>query len=186
MLQESLLPKTAPGVRGKGPVVPGTAGLRVTSGYFARARMGAVDLHLSYTMASFLRGEDQAFLRLEAHGDKVGPSQTAFHAFIPLAMRLDEDVTTLTSLTLEKEALADAKANIRVATRTRRHNRLVELHRVTFDIVQSDIITGTLEGTTKRGSRATSALPFQVGFVAYRGPDMGMVGPPRETPESDG
>ena len=147
---------------------------------------GAVDLHLSYTMASFLRGEEQAFLRLEAHGDKVGPSQTAFHAFIPLAMRLDEDVTTLASLTLEKEALADAKANIRVATRTRRHNRLVELHRVTFDIVQSDIITGTLEGTTKRGSLSDLGAPFSSRLRGLSWSDMGMVGPPRKTPDADG
>ena len=174
--QEALLPNTAPGLKGKGPLIPGTPGLRVTSGYFSRVRMGAVDLFLAHSMASFLRGRDQAFLRLEAHGDRVGPSQTVLHALIPVAVAEDEDLKALAGLTLEVDALTSAKANIRVATPDTRHNRLVELQRVTFSTVNTELVAGTLEGATKRGSRATSSLPFKLGFIAYRGPDMGLKG----------
>jgi len=139
---------------------------------------------MPHTMTSFLRGEEQSYLRLEASGEKVGANQSLFHAFIPLSVTSEGDLSTLENLTLEKEALKEARASIRVAKATRMLNRLVELRRLSLQVVDDTLVTGTLEGVTKRGNRAQSSLPFQLGFIAYRGPDTGMVGPKPAPPEA--
>jgi hypothetical protein len=182
-IAERLLPNTEPSARGLGPLIPGTPGLRVSSGYFSRARMGSVDLYMPHTMTSFLRGREKSYLRIEAFGEKVGAHKSLFHAFIPLSIAAEGDLSTLENLTLEKEALKTATATIRVAKATRLLNRLVELRRLSLEVVDEHLVTGTLEGVTKRGNRAQSSLPFQLGFVAYRGPDTGMVGPERPIPD---
>ena len=171
-----LYPTAKAMVESSGPLVPGTPGLRVPPGYFARARIHAVDHRLPYCLSSFLVGQDEAFLRLDALGETVDGQRTVFHAFVPLASVGGAEIGTLADLTLEKAALTGATATIRLPTSNGQHTYLVEIERLSFETVEESLLTGSLEGQARRGSRSTTSLPFELGFVAYRGPNTGMVG----------
>jgi hypothetical protein len=172
-----LLPSGAAEVDSPGPLVPGTRGSRVPFGYFTRARMSALDLYLPYTMGSFLMGKERAFLRLEALGEESQGERPTMHAFIPLAIVGSEGLATLPGLSLDKAALSGSQATIRLPTSSGSHTYLIELTRLSIDTLDDSRMTGSLQGHARRGTESQTTLRFEMGFVAYRGPNTVLAAP---------
>jgi len=168
------LPQRVPRLDAAGPFVPGTPGLRVPKGYFTRVRLDVRDLFLPYAVASFLRGEDETVFRLEAvseFSDQWG-TLPIFRALVPITLSSSSDIKSLTKITLGPAALNRAMATIRLENG---RQYLVEVQRLSFEVLEDSAVKGSLEGRARRGMLSKSYKQIKVGFVALRAPDTGML-----------
>jgi hypothetical protein len=171
-------PQKRPRLEGRGPVVPGTPGLRVPSGFFARVRIQVMDFYQPLAMASFLRTHGEVYLRLVTEGGGENDSfRPMFRAIIPITLPKGSGLQALTNLTLGKAALDRATATFQL---TPRGKYLVKVERLHIETIEDVVITGALEGRAMRGSLSKTSVPFMAGFVALRGPDTGTVEPRKD------
>jgi len=177
-----VMPSAPPESGSRGPIVPATPGLRVPlAGYWLRARLDVADVLLPYTWASLSRGDERAYLRIEAATsatDEPGPGATQeLRAVIPIALPGGAELDSLDGLTLKAQALAAATVSMRSSPSD---TWSIELERLTLTEVQSNLIVGTLEGQARRGTRGQRTRRFEAGFIALRAPE-----PSAPTPATD-
>jgi len=177
------LPTARARVDAQGPLIPGTPGLRVPAGYFARARLDAEDLFLPYSYAAFLTSEGGVALRVVALGAPArdrgdapkGPRPPVLRAVIPLPLPDRQGqvagLDTLMGLTLGEDALRETTATLRLSDRDL---YLLTLTRFTLESSSDTALSLSFEGRARRGSKAKVSLPFQVGIVGFRAPTVGV------------
>jgi len=173
-----VLPSAPAEAGGRGPIVPSTPGLRVPlAGYWTRARLDTADLLLPYTWASLVEGKGFVLLRIEgamASADEpAAVASQSFRVVIPITLPPGTDTEALAGLTLGKQALTQSAVSIRTSPNDL---WIIDPDRLTFDVVRSDVIVGTLEGEARRGARGQRARRFESGFVALRAPEHGGAG----------
>ena len=174
------LPQRKPRLGAGGPWVPGTPGLRVPIGYFTRVRIDVIDFFLPFTLGSFLRGEGEAVFRLESvSGMRDGVREfPIFRAVIPITLPPGSDIGSLTELTLGAETLTRSTATLRF-DKSRQY--LVEVQRLTFEVLEEGAIKGTLHGRARGGAKSRNYREIRIGFLALRSPDLGMA--PEQSPQ---
>ncbi len=167
------LPQRPSRVDARGPLVPGTPGLRVPAGYFTRIRLDVRDLFLPYTLGSFLRGEDGVTFRLEGVAGMADQKRVlpVFRALIPITLPSGSDIQSLTKLTLGPAAMSRGTVTIRLENG---RQYLVEVERLSFEALEDGALKGSLEGKARRGMKSTTYKDIWVGFVALRAPNTGM------------
>jgi hypothetical protein len=173
-----VLPSAPAEAGGRGPIVPSTPGLRVPlAGYWTRARLDTADVLLPYTWASLVEGRGFVLLRIEgamASADEpTAVASQSFRVVIPITLPPGTDTGALAGLTLGKQALAQAAVSIRTSPNDL---WIIDPDRLTFDVVRSDVVVGTLEGEARRGARGQRARRFESGFIALRAPEHGGAG----------
>lgn len=167
------LPEIYPRVTSKGPLIPGSPGLRVPKGYFARARLDVADVMMPWAYASFARGDGQLVMRLYAVSgpyviggpyDGTAPLPVlrgVIHLFLPDAANL----TQLVGVDLSADALKRSTVALRMSAKYR---YLVSLERLTIEAIGETAISGSFEGTARRGAKAKTSMPLKVSFVAFK------------------
>lgn len=177
MTAPALLPDMAARADGRGPLVPGTPGLRVPRGYFARARLHLADLLMPYCWASFVRGHGTLTFRLQAIGGpmtQTGPGEGApplpvLRGVIELAVPPGTEVDDLAGLTLGVESLRGATVSLRLSERDR---YLLEVDRLSIEAIGRTAVLGSLQGRARRGAKSQTTLPIELGFVALKAPEL--------------
>ncbi len=176
----AVFPSAPAVVGGRGPLIPGTPALRVPdAGYWTRCRLHVADIVLPYSWVSFVQGARGVTLRLAAmrRGEVDGPTVPNLRAVVPIALPRGTDATSLAGLTLGEDALSNATVSLRT---TWQDSYIVKLSRLTIEVVDASVVAGTFEGTAVRGKKGRVARRFEAGFVALRGPAVGVLdlGPP--------
>lgn len=171
------LPTEGASASAAGPIVPGTPGLRVPTGYFARVRLDTADLYLPFAWVVVHEGtkaadpvEQPITVRLlaSAGADKAGgPQEPLLRGVLPLAVPAGTRLDALQGLDLGADALADATVSV---TTEGDHHWIVEPTRLRLEHIDARFIKGSLEGLARRGTQAPNARPVRIGFVALRGP----------------
>jgi hypothetical protein len=171
------MPTESASVSAAGPIVPGTPGLRVPAGYFARVRLDTADLYLPFAWVVVHEGtkaadpvEQPITVRiLAASGaDKQGePEEPLLRGVLPLAVPAGTRLDALEGLDLGADALRDATVSV---TTEGSHHWIVAPTRLRLEHIDERFIKGSLEGMARRGTQAPNARPVRIGFVALRGP----------------
>lgn len=155
---------------GEGPFVPKTPGLRVPlAGYWARARLDALDVLFTYTWVSVDAGEGRLILRLEAtHGQadagyELGPS---LKSIVPISLPPGTDATVLRDgFVLQGDGLTGSVVGLRTSLQDLWQIELTRLELVT---VKPNLMVGALEGVARRGAQGQRGRRVLVSFVALR------------------
>lgn len=180
----AVLPDAPPTPSGSGPIVPATPGLRVPqAGYWTRARLDIGDIVLPYTWVAFNPRAGEVIMRFEAarrgvndYGVQATPT---LRAVIPITLPRGTDASTLAGLTLGEDALRDATVSLQT---TGKDLWLVTLTRLSIDTVEDAVVTGSFEGTARRGSRGQTERAFRAGFLALHAPTPQPAEAPRPVP----
>ena len=131
--------------------------------------MDAADIRFDASWVGFLRHGGKVTLRLEATtGPADGrPTPPVVRAVVPIAV---PDGTTVEQLAGQMWRTEAALGEATVTLQTPRSWWYVELSRLSIDHVGPTHVRGSMEGVATRGARGTRKRPFEMGFVAFRGP----------------
>jgi len=164
------LPADPPRLDAPGPVVPGTAGLRVPSGYWTRLRIDSADMLLEHTWLSAEAADGVLFLRMRAAGTGRRTASPDLRAVIPLAIPGEGALERLVGVQLGKESLQGATITVRMPSG---HLWYVDLERFIINEVSPEGVLGAFEGKARRGLKSDTLRHVSVGFMALRAPVSG-------------
>ena len=171
------LPNQPASVNAKGPILPGSPGLRVPRGYMTHARLDSADFLLAHTWMALdstssagVQAASRTTLRLVATGSVSGaiPSPVpSVRGVFPLAVPKGTSAEDLVGFTARGPSLANARVGIRTGGD---HHWMVTPTRLSIDQVTPRAIKGSFEGTARRGAKSERTRRFHAGFVALRAP----------------